>query len=566
MLPPTSTRRLIALVACLLAAAPIAAVVAAPAGAPEPQPLSVARAGAGPPACFGAAARDALRPCSNPALRRSVTPLPAAAARSPNASCRAVEQYGLVRACYFGVPREQAHETVALVGDSHASHWRAALEQVALARRWEGISLARTSCPLAKAVRDVPEPKRSQCARWNHEVLRWFARHPEVRTVFTGQLSGGKGVVAPAGVGKLAARVSGFVRSWRALPATVRRVVVIRDTPKARPRGGVANCVSRAIARRRDAAVACASPRRGSLDRDPAAAATRRVRSPDARVVDMTDLFCDARRCFPVIGGALAYKDSNHLTRVFVESAGPLLERRLAALERRRPPATARRSAAPAPVPVLTYHHVARTRPFRRQMAALSRAGYRAVTLARVWSAWHGGPPLPGRPLVVTLDDGYADQYVHAAPVLGAFGWPAVVNLTVGWLDRAGHLSSRQVSRLTARGWQVAAHTLTHPDLRRLGDRRLAREVTGARTALERRFGAPVRFFSYPHGRWDARVRAAVRAAGFLAATTIRPGAVAPWDDPLTMRRIHVEPQMPPRTLLQRLAAARREALERKRR
>ena len=43
----------------------------------------------------------------------------------------------------------------------------------------------------------------------------------------------------------------------------------------------------------------------------------------------MTDLFCDARRCFPVIGGALAYKDSNHLTRVFVESAGPVLERRI---------------------------------------------------------------------------------------------------------------------------------------------------------------------------------------------------------------------------------------------
>jgi len=270
-----------------------------------------------------------LLPCRNPALRRSVTPSPAAAARSPNAPCRAVEQHGLVRACFFGVPREQAQETVALVGDSHASHWRAALEYVALARRWEGISLARTSCPLAKAVRNVPEPQRSQCARWNREVLRWFVGHPEVSTLFTGELSGGMGVIAPTGVGEFAARVSGFVGAWRALPPTVRRVVVIRDTPKARPRGGVAACVSRAIARRRDAGVACASPRRTALDADPAATAAQRVRSPDAHVIDMTDLFCDARRCFPVIGGALAYKDSNHLTRVFVESAGPLLGRRL---------------------------------------------------------------------------------------------------------------------------------------------------------------------------------------------------------------------------------------------
>jgi hypothetical protein len=46
----------------------------------------------------------------------------------------------------------------------------------------------------------------------------------------------------------------------------------------------------------------------------------------------MTDLFCGPRWCYPVIGGALAYKDSNHLTRVFVQTAGPLLERRVDAL------------------------------------------------------------------------------------------------------------------------------------------------------------------------------------------------------------------------------------------
>ena len=237
-----------------------------------------------------------------------------------------------MRACYFGVPRDQAEKTVVLVGDSHASHWRAALEYVAFAHRWEGISLARTSCPLANAVRNVPEPQRSQCARWNRDVLRWFAQHPEVSIVFTGQLSGGKGVIPSAGVDRFAARVSGFLRAWRALPPTVRQIVVIRDTPKARPPGGVAACVTRAIARRRNAGRACAVPRGSALDPDPAAVATQRLRAPDAQVVDMTDLFCGARRCFPVIGGALAYKDSNHLTRVFVESAGPILERRIDAL------------------------------------------------------------------------------------------------------------------------------------------------------------------------------------------------------------------------------------------
>ena len=201
---------------------------------------------------------------------------------------------------------------------------------------------------------------------------------------------------------------------------------------------------------------------------------------------------------------------------------------------------SAQRAGAVGPVPVLMYHHVARTAPFERQMAALARAGYRAVTLERMWSAWHGGPALPRSAVVLTFDDGYADQYSRAWPVLAARGWPAVLNLTVSRLDQAGYLTSPQVSTLTARGWEVAAHTLTHPDLRRVRARRLAHEVAGSRAALERRFGLPVRFFCYPFGRSDARVRAAVRAAGFLAATSIRPGAAAPWDDPLTLRRIAI--------------------------
>jgi SGNH domain-containing protein len=124
------------------------------------------------------------------------------------------------------------------------------------------------------------------------------------------------------------------VRAWRALTRTVRRIVVIRDTPKARPAGGVIECVSRALARHRAAGRACAVQRHGALDPDPAAVAARRVAAPRADVIDMTDVFCDRHRCYPVIGGALAYKDSNHLTRVFVASAGPILERRVDALLR----------------------------------------------------------------------------------------------------------------------------------------------------------------------------------------------------------------------------------------
>src|SRR5690242_5981126 len=83
------------------------------------------------PACFGAAARDALHPCRNPALARSVVPTPVAARRAPNAPCRSIQPDGPVLVCEFGVPAEQATATVALIGDSHAGHFRAAVDAVA---------------------------------------------------------------------------------------------------------------------------------------------------------------------------------------------------------------------------------------------------------------------------------------------------------------------------------------------------------------------------------------------------------------------------------------------------
>src|SRR4051794_24133230 len=80
------------------------------------------------PRCFGAAARDPWRPCMNPALRVTVTPTPSAALLTPNAPCRLTQMDAVVSLCLFGLDRG---DDVALIGDSHAEHWRAALEVVA---------------------------------------------------------------------------------------------------------------------------------------------------------------------------------------------------------------------------------------------------------------------------------------------------------------------------------------------------------------------------------------------------------------------------------------------------
>src|SRR3954471_12142035 len=99
--------------------------------------------------CFGAAARDPEAPCANPT--RTVTPSPARARTLPNSPCHSIAA-GSPAVCHFGVA--EGAETVALVGDSHAGHWRAAFEQVAAAKGWNAVSITRSSCPLQQALRD----------------------------------------------------------------------------------------------------------------------------------------------------------------------------------------------------------------------------------------------------------------------------------------------------------------------------------------------------------------------------------------------------------------------------
>jgi peptidoglycan/xylan/chitin deacetylase (PgdA/CDA1 family) len=103
---------------------------------------------------------------------------------------------------------------------------------------------------------------------------------------------------------------------------------------------------------------------------------------------------------------------------------------------------------------------------------------------------------------------------------------------------------------MLAGGWELAAHTLTHPDLTQVDAARLKREVAGSRSVLRRHFGVPVAFFCYPAGRYEAATEAAVRAAGYRGATTTDPGLAAPHGDRFALPRFRVLPEMSPATLL----------------
>jgi peptidoglycan/xylan/chitin deacetylase (PgdA/CDA1 family) len=204
-------------------------------------------------------------------------------------------------------------------------------------------------------------------------------------------------------------------------------------------------------------------------------------------------------------------------------------------------------------VPILMYHVIAK-RPagapypslfvpqseFAAQMSWLASRGYRAVTLDRVFAAWRGRRALPKKPIVLTFDDGSASIPRNAMPVLRKLRWPGVLNLKLGNVREHGGITAGQVKRLIRAGWEVDSHTISHRDLTTLSEAALRHEVADSRWVLQRRFHVPARFFCYPAGRYDARVIAAVRAAGYLGATTTRYG-LARSRTPFELARVRVD-------------------------
>jgi peptidoglycan/xylan/chitin deacetylase (PgdA/CDA1 family) len=224
-----------------------------------------------------------------------------------------------------------------------------------------------------------------------------------------------------------------------------------------------------------------------------------------------------------------------------------------------------------ATVPILMYHVINPPPPtapypglyvpeseFAAQMGALKAAGWHAVTMDQLKANWTRGVPLgPGKPIVLSFDNGYASQYTNALPVLKRLGWVGVENMQLSGLPPSqGGLTDAQVRGLLSAGWELDTQGISHADLIALDASGLRYQVDTARRILQRRYGVPVNWFCYPSGHYNATVVATVRAAGFVGSTTVVPGWAGRTDDPYRLPRLRVLGGTGPSALLDQIASA----------
>lgn len=212
---------------------------------------------------------------------------------------------------------------------------------------------------------------------------------------------------------------------------------------------------------------------------------------------------------------------------------------------------------------MLLYHHVGPELPgglpeltlspaqFERQIRWLAERGFVGICPSD-WLAWvRHGTPLPAHPILITLDDAYADLTTFALPVLRRYGFGAAVYVITGRLGATvrwdGMTRSAAYALMTAddvrhwagRGIEFGAHSRTHPRLTTLSGEQLADEVEGSAQDLECLLGTRPTSFAYPHGAYDDTVRARVRQS-FPLAFSCEPGLNSATTDLTFMHRAEV--------------------------
>lgn len=197
------------------------------------------------------------------------------------------------------------------------------------------------------------------------------------------------------------------------------------------------------------------------------------------------------------------------------------------------------------------------TREAFEQYCLFFRRHFHVVPLPELLHRLKAGEEVGGL-LAITFDDGYRDNYTIAAPVLQRLGMPACFFVSTGligsdvrpWWDeeygaRSEWMGWADVRALRAAGFDIGAHTETHPDLGVVRGEEALREIQGSRTRLEEELGECVQLFSYPYGRphqLSEENRERVRDSGFSCCFSAHGGTVAVGDDPFRLRRVAVTP------------------------
>lgn len=228
------------------------------------------------------------------------------------------------------------------------------------------------------------------------------------------------------------------------------------------------------------------------------------------------------------------------------------------------------RKLYPGTIPVLMYHKVpvvpsgSKHRTFvtrdnfEKHLRFFARRGLQSITFQDYLAFSTGDKPLrefPRKPFILTFDDGYRDNYHNMLPIARKYGFKGVLFL-LGDFSASGNfwdtgedaeenriMTTEQKKVFVDQGWEIGAHTLSHPDLTRLSDEDVRHELRESREQIEHELQTRVVSFAYPFGTYDERIKNLVRQTGFEFGIATDSGGLTIEDDRFAIFRVNMFPE-----------------------
>lgn len=199
-------------------------------------------------------------------------------------------------------------------------------------------------------------------------------------------------------------------------------------------------------------------------------------------------------------------------------------------------------------VPVLYYHSIATEKgnelrmpvdKFRQQMQYLKDNGYYTLSLDQLYDFLVNNKAIPKKSVVITLDDGYEDNYTGAFPILKEFRFHAAIFVITKTVDTYyNYLTSAQLKEMSDYGIDIESHTVSHNELNQYSYEQQYKELHDSKQFLEALLQKPVKYFAYPSGKYNQNTFNALKEAGYCMAFNTENRWAGKEDGIYTLKRV----------------------------
>lgn len=205
--------------------------------------------------------------------------------------------------------------------------------------------------------------------------------------------------------------------------------------------------------------------------------------------------------------------------------------------------------AAVESVPVLMYHSISFEKnndlrvpkeKFDAQMKYLKENGFHSITMAELYEAINNGKQVPPKPIVITFDDGYVDNYTDAYPILMKYEFKGTIFVITDIVGKGGYINASQIQEMHDNGIDLESHTVYHEELDLLPYDKQLNTLKRSKEYLETALNKKVISVAYPFGKYNSNTIKAAKEAGYMLAFTTQPGFSRRSNGMFTLARVRI--------------------------